>query len=61
LADDEGNVLAWPSVAAFTAAPVRSPLLGMSGCLEFLNVMFRGAEHLIELQANETFPRAALP
>jgi hypothetical protein len=33
----------------------------MCGCLEFLNVMFRGAEHLIELQANATFPGLLCP
>ncbi len=56
IADDEGNVLAWPAVAAFTTAPVRYPLLGICGCLEFLDATFHGAEHLIELQTNASFP-----
>ena len=58
LVDDEANVLAWPAVAAFTAAPLRYPLLGVCGCLEFLDVTFCGAEHRIELQSNASFPRA---
>ncbi|MCY2991982.1 MAG: hypothetical protein NTY19_29500 [Planctomycetota bacterium] len=57
LADDEGHVLAWPAIVAFTVAPVRYPLLGICGCLEFLNATFRGAERSTELQPNATFPR----
>ena len=56
LVDDETNVLTWPAVAAFTAAPLRYPLLGICGCLEFLDVTFRGAEQLIEVQGNASFP-----
>jgi hypothetical protein len=59
LADDEGQVLTWPAVVAFTAAPVRYPLLGICGCLEFLDATFRGAERIIELQPNRSFPRPA--
>lgn len=56
LVDDEGNVLAWPATVGFTAAPVRYPLLGICGCLEFLDATFRGAERIIELQPNLSFP-----
>ena len=56
LADDEGNVLAWPAVVTFTTAPVRYPLLGICGCLDILDVTFRGAEHFVELQTNSAFP-----
>jgi len=59
LADDEGNVLAWPAVVAFTDAPVRYPLLGICGCLEFLDATFRCAERIIELEPNASFPRLA--
>jgi len=58
LADDEGEILAWAAVAAFTTAPLRYPLLGICGCLEFLDVTFRGADHLIEFQSNASFPQA---
>jgi hypothetical protein len=59
LADDEGNALVWPAVVAFTTATVRYPLLGICGCLEFLDVTFRGAEQFVELQAHASFPQAA--
>ena len=52
LADDEGNALAWQAVAAFTTAPLRYPLLGICGCLEFFDATFRGAERIIELESN---------
>lgn len=61
LVDDDGTVLAWPAVVAFTAAPVRYPLLGICGCLEFLDVTFRGADRLIELEPNASFPQLASP
>ena len=61
LADDEGNVLTWPAVIAFSAAPVRYPLLGVCGCLEFLDVTFRGAERTVELQPNASFPQLVSP
>jgi hypothetical protein len=61
LADDEGNVLTWPAVIAFSAAPVRYPLLGVCGCLEFLDVTFRGAERSVELQPNVSFPQLVSP
>jgi hypothetical protein len=59
LGDEEGNILAWPAVVAFTTAPLRYPLLGICGALEFLDVTFGGAERIIELQANASFPQAA--
>jgi hypothetical protein len=58
LVDDEANVLAWSAVGAFTTAPLRYPLLGICGCLEFLDATFRGTDHVIELQSNASFPQA---
>jgi hypothetical protein len=57
LTDDEGNVLAWPAIVAFSRAPLRYPLLGICGCLEYLDVKFLGAERVVELQRNASFPR----
>ncbi len=56
LADDEGNALAWPAVVAFTNTPISYPLLGICGCLEFFDVSFRGADRLVELESNASFP-----
>ena len=41
---------------AFTAANVRYPLLGIAGCLEFLDARFLGQRRLLELEANPSLP-----
>ncbi len=56
LADEEGNVATWTAVAGFTRAPIRYPLLGICGCLEFFDATFRGAQRIVELQTNASFP-----
>jgi hypothetical protein len=55
LADEEGNVATWTAVAGFTRAPIRYPLLGVCGCLEFFDTTFRGAQRIVELQTNTSF------
>jgi hypothetical protein len=32
------------------------PLLGLAGCLEFLDARFRSADRLAELETNRLFP-----
>ena len=56
LADEDGSVATWPTIAAFTAAPIRYPLLGISGCLDFFDATFRGDRRVLELQTNRSFP-----
>ncbi len=34
----------WPALVAFTAAPIRYPLLGQAGCLQYLTVTFFGPD-----------------
>jgi hypothetical protein len=55
LADNLGT-LAWSATVAFSAAPIRYPLLGNAGCLEFLDATFFGERRVVELQANSSFP-----
>jgi hypothetical protein len=40
----------------FTAAPLSYALLGQRGCLDFLDVTFRGADQIAELEVNREFP-----
>lgn len=61
LIDDTGTLLRWPAVVAFTNAAVRYPLLGVCGCMEFLNVRFFGADRIIEIEPNSSFPPAIAP
>jgi hypothetical protein len=56
LTDDSGDSIRWPATVAFTAANVRYPLLGMAGCLEFLDATFFGKDHMLELEPNASFP-----
>jgi hypothetical protein len=51
-----GVVWRWRARAGFTAAPLSYALLGQRGCLDFLDVTFRGADQLAELDTNRTFP-----
>jgi hypothetical protein len=56
LADGMGITLRWPATIAFTAATIRYPLLGICGCLEFLDVKFLGKAQALEVEPNSTFP-----
>ena len=56
LVDGTGNTLRWLAVIAFTAASVRYPLLGIGGCLEFLDVKFLGKAQALEAEPNSSFP-----
>ncbi len=56
LVDDVGAMGRWPATIAFTAASIRYPLLGIAGCLEYLDVKFLGKERMIELEPNDLLP-----
>jgi hypothetical protein len=36
-------------------APIRYPILGTAGCLQFMDARFRGADLIVELETNPTF------
>jgi hypothetical protein len=46
----------WPAVVGFSSAPIKYPLLGITGCLEFFDATFRGEDHVVELVPNGSFP-----
>jgi hypothetical protein len=46
----------WPAWVGFTAAPLRHPLLGFAGCLQFFDADFRGAHEEVELTTNSSYP-----
>jgi hypothetical protein len=56
LADANGNALRWPATVAFTTTNIRYPLLGVSGCLEFMDAKFLGKDRILELEPNADFP-----
>ena len=45
----------WPAVVGFSLAPLRYPILGLSGCLQFFDARFLGDSHFVELQTNASF------
>ncbi len=46
----------WPATVGFTAAPLRFPLLGFAGALQFFDADFRGAREEVELTVNALYP-----
>jgi hypothetical protein len=54
--DDGTGSWRWPAVVAFSPAPMPYPLLGTAGCLQFIDACFRGADLIVELETNHTFP-----
>jgi hypothetical protein len=55
LADDT-STYTWPTIVAFTPAPIKHSLLGIAGCLQYFDARFRGADRTVELEANWTYP-----
>ena len=56
LTDDSGAVWRWPAVVSFSPAPMRYPILGNCGCLQFFDARFRGADRIVEIATNPTYP-----
>jgi hypothetical protein len=45
----------WPATVSFTAAPLRFPLLGFAGALQFFDADFRGEREEVELTVNSLY------
>jgi hypothetical protein len=56
LSDATGQVWRWPALVAFSPAPLRYPILGNCGCLEFFDALFRGAARVVERETNPAYP-----
>ena len=53
----DGNVLwSWSAVVGLSEAKFRYPLLGQTGCLEFMDVTFKGKDRLVILETNDSYP-----
>jgi len=51
----DGVVRSWV-VIGFSPAPIRYPILGLAGCLQYFDARFRGEDRIIELEINRLFP-----
>ncbi len=56
--DDGTGTWRWPAVVGFSPAAIRYPILGTAGCPQFMDARFRGADRMVELETNPTFPGA---
>jgi hypothetical protein len=45
----------WQGWVGFTSAPLRQPLLGFAGCLQFFHADFRGDREEVELVTNSLY------
>jgi predicted aspartyl protease len=46
----------WPAWVAFTSAPMKRPLLGFAGFLQFFTAKFEGDREEVELIVNSLYP-----
>jgi hypothetical protein len=46
----------WSAIVGFSSAPLRYPLFGMAGGLEYFDATFRGEDEMLELSPNGRFP-----
>ena len=53
---DDAASCRWPSVIAFSPAPLPYPILGNAGCLEFFDVRLLGGDLVVELETNWKYP-----
>jgi hypothetical protein len=56
LEDQTGMRCRWRAVVGFSPAPIRYPILGQAGCLQFFDAMFRGLDRVVELETNRAYP-----
>jgi hypothetical protein len=53
---DGSTTWSWPARVAFSAAPIRYPLLGQAGCLQYLDATFLGVDRVAVLDVNPSYP-----
>ena len=58
---DGSLVWRWPATVGFSPAPIRYPILGNAGCLQFFDARFRGEDRIVELEAARSFPGTTAP
>jgi hypothetical protein len=52
----DGSVWRWLAVVGFSPAPIRYPILGQAGCLQFFDARFLGEGLAVELEVNHAYP-----
>jgi hypothetical protein len=50
------QVWRWSATVGFSQAPLRYPILGLAGCLQFFDARFLGESQRVELETNRSYP-----
>ena len=53
---DGSQVCRWLAVVGFSQAPMRYPILGLSGCLQFFDALFLGEDRMVRMEVNRSYP-----
>ena len=53
---DGPQIWQWSAIVGFSQAPLRYPILGVCGCLQFLDARFLGKSQIVELEINPSYP-----
>jgi hypothetical protein len=54
--NDGNSIWSWPALIAFSAAQIRYPILGQTGCLEYMNANFKGEDKQLLLETTPSYP-----
>jgi hypothetical protein len=49
------QICRWPAVIGFSQTPLRYPILGLSGCLQYFDATYLGEDRFVQLEANRSF------
>ncbi len=53
--NDGQEICQWPAIIGFSQAPLRYPILGICGCLQFFDARFLGQNQFVELETNGSY------
>lgn len=55
ITDGKQETYEWDAVVGFIAVPLKCPLLGQAGFLQYFDTTFQGADHVVNLSPNWSF------
>jgi hypothetical protein len=55
ISDGRLETFEWDAIVGFVAVPLKWPLFGHAGFLQYFDTMFRGADYVAELSPNRSF------
>jgi hypothetical protein len=55
ITDGKSETYEWDATVGFVAVPLKCPLLGHAGFLQYFDVKFQGSDHVVSLAPNSSF------